>query len=85
MVVTAHGEGWEVAANRAVDDMLTKVVSQHGDSKQLQENGTFELRYTPKDTSNQSFTIPLSDFGNQGQNKSFEAYSEDNDTIISRH
>ena len=84
MVFAAHGEAWEVT-NRVVDDMLKQVVSQHGDSKQLQEDGSFELRYTPKDPNNQPFTIPLSDFGNQEEKKSAEAYSEVNDSIISRH
>jgi hypothetical protein len=46
----AHGEGWEIVASRAVSDLVKKVLGeQHHTAEQVQENGTFELHYTPSD------------------------------------
>lgn len=60
-LLIAHGESWEEAASRAVTDMVQKVLAEHDNSKEnLQENGTFELHYTPANTANKTFSISLS-------------------------
>ncbi len=60
MLIVAHGESWEVTASRAVSEMIEKILSEHDKGrKQLQENGTFELHYTPTNTDNKTFVIPL--------------------------
>jgi len=60
LLVVAHGENWEVAASQAVTDVIKKFIAENNLGKeQLQENGTFELHYTPTNTVNKSFTIPL--------------------------
>ncbi|CAF0880484.1 unnamed protein product [Adineta steineri] len=56
----AHGEGWEVAASRAVGDMVKQVLAEVNENKgQLAENGTFELRYVPANKDRHSFSVPL--------------------------
>jgi hypothetical protein len=60
-IFLAHGEGWEVAASRAVSDLVKKILKeQNSTTEEAQENGTFELHYTPTNTEKQSFKIPLS-------------------------
>ena len=50
LIVVAHGESWEVAASRAVSDLVKKIIEeQNNDKEQPQENGTFALTlYTCK-------------------------------------
>ncbi len=49
-----------MAGVRDVNEMVKKAIAEHIDGKEhLQENGTFELHYTPLNTVNKSFTIPL--------------------------
>jgi hypothetical protein len=57
----AHGESWEVAASRAVSDLVKRIVEEQNINKEnLEDNGSFELHYTPSNTSHKSITIPLS-------------------------
>jgi hypothetical protein len=56
----AHGERWEVAASRAVSDLVKNILKeQNKTTEEAQENGTFELHYTPTNTNGKSFKIPL--------------------------
>jgi hypothetical protein len=58
--VLAHGEGWEIVASRAVSDLVKKVLGeQHHTADQVQENGTFELHYTPSDAKMKTYKVPL--------------------------
>jgi len=59
--LTAHGESWEVAASRAVSDVVRKIIEEQDDNTKqpVQENGTFELHYTPTNSNVRSFKIPL--------------------------
>jgi len=69
----AHGESWKVTATRAVSEMVQKVISEQNNKKEhLQENGTFELHYTPANTSDKSFVIPISVPRDHQQNKQAE-------------
>lgn len=57
----AHGESWEVAASRAVSDLVKKILEEEGINKEkFEDNGSFELHYTPTNSCHKSITIPLS-------------------------
>jgi len=59
-VPLAHGEGWEIAATNSVNDFVRKVLEEQGNTKaEPEENGTFELHYTPSDASKKPFKISL--------------------------
>ena len=59
--LTAHGESWEVAASRAVHDLVRKVLDEQGTIQDKPEdNGSFELHYTSTNPCHKSITIPLS-------------------------
>ncbi len=61
IICLAHGESWEVAASRAVHDLVKKVLEEHGNNKEKPEdNGSFELHFTPTNSCHKSITIPLS-------------------------
>jgi hypothetical protein len=56
----AHGEAWEVVASRAVSTLVKKILQEEGNTKhEAQENGTFELHYTPSDAKSKSYKVPL--------------------------
>ncbi len=60
MLFLAHGENWEVTASRKVSELVKKILEEQGDTKEgAVENGTFELHYTPTDSKQKSFKIPL--------------------------
>jgi hypothetical protein len=60
LLVAAHGENWEIADSRAVTDVIRQFLTEPNPAKeQLQENGTFELHYTPSNGLHRSFSIPL--------------------------
>jgi ribosomal protein S12 methylthiotransferase accessory factor YcaO len=60
ILIVAHGESWELAASRAVTDVIQQFLTEPNVAKeQLHENGTFELHYTPTNGINRSFSIPL--------------------------
>ena len=59
-ICIAHGESWEVAASRAVHDLVRKVLDErriHEDKPD--DSGSFELHYTSNNTCHKSITIPL--------------------------
>jgi hypothetical protein len=57
---TAHGEGWEVVASRAVSELVKKVlVNQNTTRDEVRDNGTFELHYTPSDSARRSFKVDI--------------------------
>ncbi len=57
----AHGENWEITASRKVSDLVKKILEEQDHTKQsVEENGTFELHYTPSDAKRKSYKIPLS-------------------------
>ncbi len=57
----AHGESWEVAASRAVHNLVKKVLEEEGINRDKpDDNGSFELHYTPTNSCHKSITIPLS-------------------------
>jgi hypothetical protein len=59
-IVVAHGESKEVAASRAVSDMIEKILLEHhNDMVRVQSHGTFQLQYTPIDTNQKSYAVPL--------------------------
>ncbi|CAF1580895.1 unnamed protein product, partial [Adineta steineri] len=59
--LTAHGESWEVAASRAVGDLVKQILEEQGTNKEkIEDNGSFELHYTPSDSNAKSFSVPLS-------------------------
>lgn len=59
-VCLAHGECWEVAASRAVGDLVKQILEEQGAAREkLEDNGSFELHYTPADANRKSFTVPL--------------------------
>ncbi|CAF3926915.1 unnamed protein product, partial [Rotaria sp. Silwood1] len=58
--LTAHGEGWEVAASRAVGDLVKTILEEQETMKANgQGTGTFELRYKPNNPSQKAFKIRL--------------------------
>jgi hypothetical protein len=60
LLFLAHGENWEVAATRAIGDLVRKVLKEQDNSKdEARASGTFELLYTPPDRKQTSFKIPL--------------------------
>jgi hypothetical protein len=60
-VVIAHGESWEVAASRAVGNLVKQILKEENSNKeQPAENGTFELRYKPANVHEKPITVPLS-------------------------
>jgi len=59
-IFLAHGERWEIAASRAVSDLVKQILKEQNNTKEeAEENGTFELHYTPTNTEKKSFKIPL--------------------------
>jgi hypothetical protein len=61
IVCLAHGESWEVAASRAVHDLVKNILEEQGTNKEKPEDtGSFELHYTPTNSCQKSITIPLS-------------------------
>jgi hypothetical protein len=90
LIIIAHGGGWDITAPNAVDEMLKKVTSEHGNAKDLQDNGNFELHYTPANTDRKGFVIPLSNYEhqqpklNEASNNRNQSHTQDN-TISSRH
>lgn len=59
--VLAHGESWEVAASRAVSDLVKKILEEEGNNLvKFEDNGSFELHYTPTNSCHKSIAIPLS-------------------------
>jgi hypothetical protein len=82
--------------------MVQKVISEQNNKKeQLHENGTFELHYTPANTFDKSFVIPIPVPRDHQQNKQAEdnpqkywgqakddqnqSSTNSNETIESRH
>lgn len=60
MFILAHGERWDMAASRAVTDLVQKVLQkQDKTTQEAQDNGTFGLLYTPTDTKRKSFKVSL--------------------------
>jgi hypothetical protein len=61
IIYLAHGESWEVAASRAVHDLVKKVLDEQGmNEEKPEDNGSFELHYTSTNSCHKSITIPLS-------------------------
>ncbi|CAF1553731.1 unnamed protein product, partial [Adineta steineri] len=58
--LTAHGEGWEVVASRAVSDLVKKILDNQHNPNEMRESGTFELHYTPSDAKRKPFKVNLS-------------------------
>ncbi|CAF4422599.1 unnamed protein product, partial [Rotaria sp. Silwood2] len=58
--ITAHGESWEVAASRAIGDLVQTVLEEQESMKANgKDTGTFELRYSPKNPNRTGFKIDL--------------------------
>ncbi|CAF3085286.1 unnamed protein product [Rotaria sp. Silwood2] len=58
--LTAHGEGWEIAASRAIGDLVKTILEEQAVMKANGEDtGTFELRYKPKDPNKKTLKIRL--------------------------
>ena len=85
LFVLAHGESWEVAASRAVSDLVTKVIQDQVAKGHYRPGGTFNLHYKPPNENEQSITIPLTNSNpnpqpanhvetNSGQNKEPDGY-----------
>ena len=56
----AHGESWEVAASRAVHDLVRKLLDERGTNEDKpDDNGSLELHYTSTNACHKSITIPL--------------------------
>jgi len=56
----AHGEGWELAASRAISEMTKKILEEYKDMKtSVEDNGTFQLQYNPSCRSKKSISIQL--------------------------
>ncbi|CAF3926397.1 unnamed protein product [Adineta steineri] len=58
--LTAHGEGWEVVASRAVSDLVKKILDNQHNPNEMRESGTFELHYTPSDAKHKPLKVNLS-------------------------
>ncbi len=61
MIITAHGESWEVAASRAVSALVKKVIEEHNTNNgPFLRRDTVDLRYTPGNPDGKTVIIPLS-------------------------
>jgi hypothetical protein len=60
LIVIAHGESWEVAASRAVNNLIMKVIEEQAANKgQPQRKVTIDLLCTPANPNEKPITIPL--------------------------
>lgn len=57
----AHGESWEIAASRAISDLVKKVLDENEIGRApTHRRGTFSLHYTPANFNDKAIAIPLS-------------------------
>ena len=94
-LIVAHGENWEVAASHAVDGMVKKIISENGGTKDsVQENGTFELHYTPANKNDKAFTVAIPtrhgdqghrNMGNNGEHDTVNHLNTNGDMHQSNH
>ncbi|CAF3678307.1 unnamed protein product [Rotaria sordida] len=58
--LTEHGENWEIAASRAIGDLVQAILHEQNNGKEEgRHSGTFELRYKPKNSNEKGFKIRL--------------------------
>jgi hypothetical protein len=60
-ICIAHGESWEVNASRVVNDSVKQSLEEQGTNREkVEDTCSFELHFTPTNSSHKSITIPLS-------------------------
>jgi len=81
-IVVAHGESREAAASHAVSDMIQKILLEHhNDMVQVQSHGTFQLQYTPIDTNQKSYAVPLTTLHDSQLNGNAESNGQPNSSV----
>jgi hypothetical protein len=61
LMSVAHGEGWEVAASRAVHKLVREILDEQAQNNEKAElPGRFELLYTPGKLRSGSIAVPVS-------------------------
>lgn len=71
MFITAHGEGWEIVASRAVGSLVKEILEENqNENKSSHRRGTFSLHYIPENFNEKTIAIPLTTSNGILQNQS---------------